>query len=141
MSKLQALVYVSSAIKMITPEQVEYLLTRARERNKQYGVTGVLLYIGGNFMQYIEGPSSELVLIYDIIKSDPGHTGLIELMHCDIEQREFCDWAMAYCTKERNVSVHQYNDRSILEDKLGFSASDETPSRTLLRNFWLRNSA
>ena len=139
--KLQALVYVSSAVTKLTPDQVEYLLMRARNRNAQYGVTGVLLYIGGNFMQYIEGPSTELAVIYDIIKNDPGHTGLIELMHCDIEQRDFCDWAMAYCTKERNVSVSQYNNKSILEDKLGFSTSDQTSSRTLLRNFWVRNSA
>ena len=106
MFKLQALVYVSSAVTKLTPDQVEYLLTRARNRNAQYGVTGVLLYIGGN-----------------------------------IEQRDFCDWAMAYCTKERNVSVSQYNNKSILEDKLGFSTSDQTSSRTLLRNFWVRNSA
>ena len=54
---LDSLVYVSSAVKLLRPEEIEYLLTRARERNEEYGITGVLLYIGGNFMQYIEGPA------------------------------------------------------------------------------------
>lgn len=44
---LDSLVYVSSAVKLLSPEEIEYMLTRARERNEEYGITGVLLYIRG----------------------------------------------------------------------------------------------
>ena len=53
-SDLESLVYVSSAVRLLNLEEIGYLLRRARERNTEYGITGVLLYVGGNFMQYIE---------------------------------------------------------------------------------------
>ncbi len=140
MSNLSALVYVSSAIYSLNYDEIDHLLTRARERNDKHGITGVLLYIGGNFMQYIEGPTKELDLIYQIIKNDPLHTGLIQLYRSPIEQREFDSWAMAYCTKDRTVLVEPGNNRTILLGKLGGQALQQTPSRLLLHNFWTNNS-
>ena len=92
-------------------------------------------------MQYIEGPPSELSRIYNIIKSDPLHTGLIELMHKPIEHRDFSNWTMAYCTKDKTVLVGAHNDQEILNGKLGPSSYKETPARILLHNFWSKNSS
>lgn len=140
MSDLKALVYVSSAAYELSDEKIKHILGRARDRNIEHHVTGVLLFIGGNFMQYIEGPADELDLIYSIIKADPDHKGLIELMHHAIEARDFSSWSMAYCTKNRAVLVGDQNDQQILGGKLGGGAYMETPARILLRNFWSKNS-
>ena len=93
---LSALVYVSSAVRPLSLEEIGYLLQRARERNKEYGITGVLLYIGDNFMQYIEGHKDNLDIIYKIIQEDDQHTGLVLVSREAIQDREFGDWAMAY---------------------------------------------
>jgi len=53
---LGCLIYVSSAQKALRYEELDSLLTEARERNQQLGLTGVLLYLDQTFMQYIEGP-------------------------------------------------------------------------------------
>ena len=140
MSDLNALVYVSSAVNVLSDKEINHILDRARERNIEHSVTGVLLFIGGNFMQYIEGPADELELIYSIIKADPTHKGLIELMYHAIEVRDFSSWSMAYCTKNRAVLVGDHNDQQILSGKLGGGAYKETPARILLRNFWSKNS-
>jgi hypothetical protein len=86
-SDLDSLVYVSSAVRLLSLDEISDLLKRARERNKEYGITGVLLYIGGNFMQYIEGPKDNLDVIYKIIREDEQHTGLIMVSREAIENR------------------------------------------------------
>lgn len=141
MSDLNALVYVSSAVDVLSHEKMNQLLTSARERNLEHNITGLLLFIGGNFMQYIEGPPGELELIYEIIREDPMHKGLIELMRRPIEYREFSNWSMAYCTKDITVLAGDHNDQNILSGKLGGASYQETPARILLHNFWRRNYA
>jgi hypothetical protein len=141
MSKLEALIYVSSAVGTLSDEDIEHLLTQARDRNIEHNITGLLMFIGGNFIQYIEGPSSELDLIYKIIMDDPMHAGIIKLMHAPIENREFSNWAMAYCTKNREALVGDSNDQEILNGKLGELSYKKTPARILLSNFWRKNSS
>ncbi len=89
-------------------------------------------------MQYIEGPAHELGVIYKIIQDDPMHKGLIELMHRPIHSRDFSDWSMAYCTKDRALAADSGNGQNILDEKLGGSSYKETPARILLHNFWYK---
>lgn len=100
-TKLEALVYVSTASRSLSTEELQHLLDRARTRNFQEGVTGVLLYSHRNFIQYLEGPPAGIEKVYAIIKADPQHHGLIELMREPIQSREFSDWSMAF----RNISA------------------------------------
>lgn len=141
MSNLNALVYVSSAVGVLSNEKIEHLLTKARERNLEHDITGLLLFIGGNFMQYIEGTSHELSLIYKIIKEDPMHKGLIELMHRPIEYRDFSNWSMAYCPKNHASYTDSGYGHDILDEKLGGASYKQTPARILLHNFWHKNSS
>ena len=101
MTQLYALVYVSTATRTLSVDELNHLLDRARVRNSQEGVTGVLLYSHGNFIQYLEGPTTGLEKVYAVIKADPQHQGIIELMREPIQSREFSDWSMAF----RNISA------------------------------------
>ncbi len=96
MARLHAIIYVSSAVHVPAPHEIEHLLRRARERNARAGVTGLLLNDAGHFMQYIEGPPEALLPIYDIILADPLHHRIRELMSDSIGEREFDGWTMAY---------------------------------------------
>ena len=101
MSDLHALVYVSSASHRVTAPEINHLLERARARNAQEHVTGVLLYSHGNFMQYLEGPAAGMAKVYEAIRADKLHHGIIELLREPIVSREFADWSMAF----RSVSA------------------------------------
>jgi hypothetical protein len=96
MTDLQSLVYVSTAVRPLSRPEIDHLLERARARNAQEGVTGVLLYSHGNFMQYLEGPACGLAKVYEVIVADPQHRGIIELVREPIQAREFADWSMAF---------------------------------------------
>jgi len=136
---LDSLVYVSSAVKLLTPEEIEYLLTRARERNLEYGITGILLYIGGNFMQYIEGPSDNLEVIFKIIREDKQHSGIILVTRETIKEREFGDWSMAYDTRDIQDYVGAPGDKVLLERNLERPATNPSAARILLHGFWNRS--
>jgi len=77
---LISLIYVSTATHLLSAAELDRLMARAPHRNERAGVTGVLLYNDGHFMQYLEGPAEGLSKIYKIIKADRLHRGLIELL-------------------------------------------------------------
>lgn len=136
MIDLQSLVYVSTAVRPLSRPEIDHLLERARARNKQEGVTGVLLYSHGNFMQYLEGPACGLAKVYEVIVADRQHRGIIELVREPIQSREFADWSMAF----RSISAFGLSNPVELDAM--FSAvrvpARSTPSvgYTLLSKFW-----
>ena len=138
---LDSLVYVSSAVKLLSPEEIEYLLTRARQRNTEYGITGVLLYIGGNFMQYIEGPTGNLEVIYNIIREDKLHTGIILVTREPVEKLEFGDWSMAYQTRDVQGYVGSPDEKVLLEQNLERPETNPSTARIVLHSFWNRRGS
>jgi len=135
---LDSIVYVSSAVRLLSLDEIVYLLKRARERNKEYKITGVLLYIGGNFMQYLEGPKDNLDLIYKIIQEDDQHTGIIIVSREAIEERQFSDWSMGFQTKEVEGYVGSPSERQLIEMILELPNDNPSPARIVLHGFWER---
>ena len=140
-SQLESIVYVSSAIRLLSLEEIAHLLARARERNKEYGVTGVLLYIGGNFMQYIEGPGEGLDVIYKIIREDKLHSGIILVSREDIKSRQFDDWSMAFQTKEHEGYISPPGERELINTILEPPAGNPSSAQIVLRSFWQRSGS
>ena len=140
-SDFDSLVYVSSAVRPLSLDEIHHLLKRARERNKEYGITGVLLYIGGNFMQYIEGPKDSLDVIYTIIREDEQHTGIILVSREAIGDRQFGDWSMAYQTKDVEGYVGSPSERKLIEMILELPNDNPSTARILLHGFWERNGS
>ena len=140
-SELDSLVYVSSAVRLLSLGEIGHLLTRARERNQEYGITGVLLYIGGNFMQYLEGPKANLDVIYEIIREDEKHTGIILVSREAIQERQFGDWSMGFQTKEFEGYVGSPDERHLIEMILEFPDDNSSTARIVLYSFWKRSGS
>ena len=138
-ANLDSLVYVSSAVRLLSHEEIDYLLRRARERNKEYDVTGILLYIGGNFMQYIEGPRDNLDVIYKIIEEDELHKGIILVSREAIESRQFGDWAMAYQTRDVEGYVGSPGERKLIGTILDMPGDNPSTAQIVLHSFWSQN--
>jgi hypothetical protein len=136
MPDLHALVYVSTASRALSQAELEHLLKRARERNEQQGVTGVLLYSHGNFMQYLEGTAAGLAKIYDVIKTDPLHHGIIELLSEPIDKREFAEWSMAFRSISAYGMSHPAHLGTIFENSGGATGGRPSASYVLLAKFW-----
>jgi hypothetical protein len=52
---LISLVYLSAAVFPFQPEDLLELLGKSQERNHKLGITGMLLFKQGNFLQVLEG--------------------------------------------------------------------------------------
>jgi hypothetical protein len=135
-SNLDSIVYVSSAVRLLTLKEINHLLQRARERNIEYEVTGVLLYIGGNFMQYLEGPKDSLDIIYRIIEEDEQHTGIILISREDLERRQLGDWSMAYQTKDVEGFVSSPSNRQLNQMIMEIPEEEPSTARIVLHKFW-----
>ncbi|HYO82621.1 MAG TPA: BLUF domain-containing protein [Bryobacteraceae bacterium] len=115
-----SLVYVSSARQEFSHADLFELLKRSRENNTRLGVTGMLLYNDGNFIQVLEGPEEAVRSLYSTIGADARHGGVICLLERSIERREFGDWSMAF----RNLSEPEIRNRPGFSEYLNdFSTS------------------
>ena len=90
------LIYLSSARSEMSQAGLEELLKVARRNNIAAGVTGMLLYLEGNFIQYLEGDESAVRAIFEKIEVDSRHHGVIVVDECAIDRRLFDDWAMGF---------------------------------------------
>lgn len=90
-------VYTSSATRRMGPEDLAQILDEARERNQRLGITGMLLYNEGNFLQVLEGADEATVRdLYEHIKVDERHHMVITLMDEQADQRDFDEWTMGF---------------------------------------------
>ena len=63
------LVYFSSATKEFTKPELQKLLDEGRKKNSKLGVTGMLLYKDGNFMQVLEGEEKVVTKLISTIEA------------------------------------------------------------------------
>ena len=89
-------VYVSSSTQTFAQSDLQTLLQKARDKNTQLDLTGMLLYKDGNFMQVLEGEEEVVTELVEIIKHDTRHKGVLELLRGTSEQRMFPNWSMGY---------------------------------------------
>lgn len=73
------------------------ILKTARNFNKQALVTGILVFDGQRFHQYIEGPETVLRALVERISQDPRHIDFTPRYSEPIgNNRLFSNWSMAY---------------------------------------------
>ena len=109
---LVRLLYVSRAVDT-SPEAIEAILTQSRQHNPASGITGVLCYGGGIFLQAIEGGRSAVSDLYGHIQRDPRHKDVELLAFEEITERRFGGWTMGQVnlTKLNHSIVLKYSER------------------------------
>ena len=90
------LAYISSTRGLLAVDDMANLLVASRERNGHRGITGVLLYKGGNVLQVLEGEASRVLALFEVIQKDRRHTGVIKLYQKSIQLRDFSEWTMGF---------------------------------------------
>lgn len=90
------LIYASSAEHLMSEEELLEILRKSHEKNKRLGITGMLLYKGGNFLQVLEGEAEHVDSLYETIKNDPRHYQIMTIARRPLQERQFPDWQMAF---------------------------------------------
>ncbi len=93
---MRSLVYVSSATVEFSSADLLELLAKARTRNRDAGVTGMLLYKKGSFIQVLEGADEAVHNVYARVSRDTRHSGCLQLLDQPLETRQFASWEMGF---------------------------------------------
>jgi Sensors of blue-light using FAD len=93
---LYRLCYASTATQHFNSLQMGSILESSCRNNISMEITGVLFFSNHYFLQFLEGPRDNLILIYRKISQDQRHTNVELLELKQIESRYFEEWSMKY---------------------------------------------
>jgi Sensors of blue-light using FAD len=117
---LSQLCYVSTAVVPFEAPMLHALLEQARAHNHAHGLTGILLYSRGHFMQMLEGEPGAVSALFHKIELDPRHHRVMTLFRQPIVARDFADWSMAF----RDLDDPKLRTRPGVRDDLNVSFDD-----------------
>ncbi|MDO8720356.1 MAG: BLUF domain-containing protein [Polaromonas sp.] len=90
---LVRLLYASRALDT-SPAAIDAILAQSRQYNPTSGITGILCYGGGIFLQAIEGGRMAISDLYGHIQRDARHKDVVLLQYEEISERRFSGWTM-----------------------------------------------
>lgn len=90
------LVYVSAAAHPFDAPALADLLRTSRARNAEVGLTGMLLYKDGSFIQVLEGPEPAVRSCYARIQRDRRHVRVTSVFEEEDTERAFAAWSMGF---------------------------------------------
>jgi len=95
---MKCIAYVSKVANLqagsVLPKGMAEIFSHARRQNAESGVTGVLSFKKGHYIQVIEGDDSVVDALYAKIRKDPRHTGVTTILNTSISERFFPTWSM-----------------------------------------------
>lgn len=132
---MKSITYVSAATRLLTGQELTELLAQSRDGNAIHGITGMLLYNAGSFMQTIEGPEAEIDQLYANIRKDARNKLVITLLDEPIDAREFPSWSMGFkdVSNQGLTLIPGFTPfLDHIEDYRGFAGSGSAAKKLLL---------
>lgn len=81
--------YISNVNENLEIDDIKKLLRFCERNNKNLDLRGLLLYSEGNFFQVIEGEKEILLPLWETIRKDSRHYGIIQVLGKEISQSAF----------------------------------------------------
>ena len=109
-------IYVSRSISSM-PLEIKEILLSSRKNNPVLGISGVMCFLDGVYLQYLEGEAAAVDALYKKIEKDPRHKDAKVLVHEPISTREYPKWSMALLTwnEETKALFSLFNPNSALD--------------------------
>ncbi|MCI1048161.1 MULTISPECIES: BLUF domain-containing protein [unclassified Stenotrophomonas] len=138
---IRAVAYISEAGPAVAGDplglrcgKLDDLVDDAARFNRNAGVTGVLLFDGARFLQYMEGPEDGLNVAYSRVLGAASHTGLIELQRGRVGNRRLPFWPMRWLpTQPEQLKSLARADWSGFAQRTGDDVPTETAMDVLAR--------
>jgi hypothetical protein len=109
---LYRLIYTSRVSASSGPACVPDIVRASRMNNPLAGITGLLVFDGLRFCQYIEGDEAAVLSLTARIATDPRHCGFTVLSSGPAgDKRRFQDWGMAYAWAENENLLEGLDQR------------------------------
>lgn len=94
-SDIVHLVYVSAATIEISEDDFNSIIRTLLKIIPSRGITGMILYSEGSFLQLIEGKRHEVDMVYERIREDYRHTNILKIYEESVDRRYFKEWCVA----------------------------------------------
>jgi hypothetical protein len=92
---LYNIVYSSRAAAGVEATEVQRIVATAQRRNPRNGITGLLVFGSGVFLQWLEGPRDNTRALMARLQADPRHDTLVVISESEeCRERLFPDWDM-----------------------------------------------
>jgi hypothetical protein len=114
---LVRLIYASRAAGTITADALMPIMKGSRTRNAAAGITGVLVFSDGVFLQLLEGGRNAVSALYNRIACDERHRDVVLLAYDEVDERRFAGWSMGQANLSRlNPGILlKYSERAVLD--------------------------
>lgn len=128
--KLSTLAYTSQCLipKSEFKDEINSIIDVAHAYNEKCGITGVLFFSNGRFLQILEGEMPELEQLMQSIAHDPRHNDLQYIVEKPIVKRGFESWVMAFYDLDdaSTFSAEAFQDirTALLDQDILYSAQD-----------------
>lgn len=93
---LLQIVYSSEASRVMSITDLDKILDTARTQNDANGVSGILLFGDGQFIQVLEGESEAVEETMNRVAGDTRHKNVTILLKRPVEGRTFGGWRMGF---------------------------------------------
>ena len=114
---LVRLMYASRAAATVDQDALLAILKKSKVNNNAAGVTGLLCFSGGIFLQVLEGGRLPVSRLYNRIAADPRHTDVVLLSYDEIGERCFAGWSMGQVNLARlnPALLLKYSETAVLD--------------------------
>ncbi|MFO1247604.1 MAG: BLUF domain-containing protein [Alphaproteobacteria bacterium] len=134
---MRQLLYASNTERYAGQAMLDEILAVSRHNNAEAGITGMLLYLEGGFMQVLEGEDAAVTQTYTRICRDKRHWNTMVLLDRQAP-RAFGEWSMGF-EKPKIVGEGMFElTRNAIDGKLKPGAPAEIMA--LLKTFYRINS-
>jgi len=102
------LLYISEARVFCEGHELDQMAEPFRPKNQALGITGILFFSAGHFIQLLEGDLNSLTGLFDVIQQDTRHDNIRPLVLRQVPHRVF---------KDRDMAVLNLDDCSVRDQK------------------------
>jgi hypothetical protein len=110
------LIYCSKASKLLSNDDLEAMLEKARENNVKKDITGLLVVKGYSFFQWLEGEESSVIELFNKIKDDERHHSVFVMNQENVDNRVFGDWSMGYKNIDKLTDLESNKLKNFSDD-------------------------
>jgi len=114
---LVRLMYASRAVPAMDQEELMAILRKSKANNPARGITGVLCFSEGIFLQVLEGGRGAVNRLYNRIAADSRHKDCELLSYQEIGERRFAGWSMGQVNMARlnRALLLKYSETATLD--------------------------
>jgi hypothetical protein len=93
---LYQLLYISAIAPDLPISCVADIARKARIGNNERGITGLLIFDGQRFCEYVEGSEDHLMALKERVRNDHRHIDMKMLHHGPLRKRRFTGFSLGY---------------------------------------------